>query len=731
MSKRVRQQRKQKPPRRERLVSRKAVISVTLLLSLSVAGVIAARWGAAPSVSPHLTSAPPVPTPTPTPSPSKEYIYAGGRLLATEEPGGGNGGDDGGGGVAGMRSLSLDGTSAYVQANGPNITAAITLEAWVKYNSTGNYQVILSRESFSQAGGGGGYELMITNTGKLRMSLFQTDTTYVSVVGATTISPGTWHHVAGVFDSAQRRVYLDGVLDGSVTGTQAPGSGTAGLKIGRRGSSGIYYFNGLIDEVRVSSSALYTANFTPETSLSASASTAGLWKFDGENLTDYSGSNNPGSPLGGVAYSTDVPTASRYSLSFNGTDGYVQVNSSDSLNITGPITLEAWVKYNSTGNYQVILSRESFSQPGGGGGYELQITNTGKLRMVLFQTDTTYEAVVGATTVSSGAWHHVAGVFDGSQRRVYLDGVQDGAVTDPSGPGSGTRTLKIGRRSSSNIYPFNGLIDEVRISSSALYTGNFTPETNLTKGPNTAGLWRFNDQTVLDSSGNGNTGTINGGVTYTTNVYMAGGYSLALNGTDAYAQVASSASLNITGALTLEAWVKYNSTGTYQIILSRESFSQAGGGGGYELQITNLGKLRLTLFQTQTSYVSVVGATTVAAGVWHHVAGVFDGSQRRVYLDGVLDGSAGGTDAPGTGSMGLKIGRRGSSSIYYFNGRIDEARVSNTAVYTANFTPLNDLSAIAGTAALWRFDAQTVGDTSVNGNTGTLQGEAYYSTDAH
>jgi hypothetical protein len=80
--------------------------------------------------------------------------------------------------------------------------------------------------------------------------------------------------------------------------------------------------------------------------------------------------------------------------------------------------------------------------------------------------------------------------------------------------------------------------------------------------------------------------------------------------------------------------------------------------------------------------------------------------------------------------MALKIGRRGSS-IYYFNGRIDEVRVSNAAVYTANFTPLNDLSAIAGTAALWRFDAQTVGDTSANGNGGTMHGEAYYSTDAH
>lgn len=65
--------------------------AVALLLCLTVAGGILAKWGSSPARSrinsPAPASAPPVPPPS---NPSKEYIYsAGSRLIATEEPPGG------------------------------------------------------------------------------------------------------------------------------------------------------------------------------------------------------------------------------------------------------------------------------------------------------------------------------------------------------------------------------------------------------------------------------------------------------------------------------------------------------------------------------------------------------------------------------------------------------------------------------------------------------------------
>src|SRR5439155_12145536 len=92
-----------------------------------------------------------------------------------------------------------------------------------------------------------------------------------------------WHHVAGVFDGSQLRVYLDGLQDGTKASTFAPTSGTTNLEVGISGANAfVIPFNGLIDEVRVSSGALYTSNFGTQGCLTAGAQTRGLWKFDGQ-----------------------------------------------------------------------------------------------------------------------------------------------------------------------------------------------------------------------------------------------------------------------------------------------------------------------------------------------------------------------------------------------------------------------------------------------------------------
>jgi RHS repeat-associated protein len=191
--------------------------------------------------------------------------------------------------------------------------------------------------------------------------------------------------------------------------------------------------------------------------------------------------------------------------------------------------------------------------------------------------------------------------------------------------------------------------------------------------------------------------------------------------------VPNSTSLNITGSITVEAWFKVNSIGAYQDILARESYGVSGSGGGYELSVTNTGKVRFDTYQGPTSWIPVIGTTTINTGVWYHVAGVWDGSYMRIYLNGVLDGTMITGYGPASGTSSLKIGRNSGGT--YFNGLIDEVRVSNTVLYSSNFTPSMHLTAGANTAALWKFDGQTVADSSTNGNNGTLQGGAVYSND--
>ena len=186
------------------------------------------------------------------------------------------------------------------------------------------------------------------------------------------------------------------------------------------------------------------------------------------------------------------------SLSLNGTTASVDVPNHSTLNITGSITVEAWIKYNAIdGNYHDIVSRVDRNTTGSGGGYSLTVNPTGKLRLDLFQTHNTYTTLIGATVMSTGVWHHVAGVFNGTQMRVYVDGVLDGSLNTTNAPGSGTSLLRIGKAAHAAgaaplflpSFAFAGLIDEVRVSAAALYTSNFTP--GLGPGSNVKGLWKF------------------------------------------------------------------------------------------------------------------------------------------------------------------------------------------------------------------------------------------------
>ena len=217
----------------------------------------------------------------------------------------------------------------------------------------------------------------------------------------------------------------------------------------------------------------------------------------------------------------------------------------------------------------------------------------------------------------------------------------------------------------------------------------------------------------------------------------SGSASLSLNGTTAYADAPNSATLNITGPITVEAWIKINvlNSNTSHDIVSRINRNASGSGGGYALTVNAAGKARLDLFQSHNQYTTVIGATVLGTGVWHHVAGVFDGIQMRVYVNGVLDGTFNTSSGPASGSSLLRIGKAAHAANaaplflppYYFPGLIDEVRVTAATAYTANFTPAKSLSSVAATRGLWKFNQSPV-DSSGNNNNCLLQGGATYST---
>ena len=112
-------------------------------------------------------------------------------------------------------------------------------------------------------------------------------------------------------------------------------------------------------------------------------------------------------------------------------------------------------------------------------------------------------------------------------------------------------------------------------------------------------------------------------------------------------------------------------------------------------------------------------------GKWYHVAVTRDAEKtRRIYVNGTLTSVAYNTPDPRDSSGTFTFGRAGSAGASYFEGYIDEARISDSIVYNGTFVPPSQpLSASPQTVGLWHFNegqGQTTADTSTKRYHGTL-----------
>ena len=80
--------------------------------------------------------------------------------------------------------------------------------------------------------------------------------TWTAVTTKTTLTPGRWTHLAGVWDGTLRKIFVNGALEAKDGTPQAHPSGLSQVAIGRAGGFDGLYFNGEIDDVRIYARAL-------------------------------------------------------------------------------------------------------------------------------------------------------------------------------------------------------------------------------------------------------------------------------------------------------------------------------------------------------------------------------------------------------------------------------------------------------------------------------------------
>lgn len=228
--------------------------------------------------------------------------------------------------------------------------------------------------------------------------------------------------------------------------------------------------------------------------------------------------------------------------------------------------------------------------------------------------------------------------------------------------------------------------------------GNTTVSTavNVTvnnSGPGTpaglVGSWSFEEgsgTTTADSSGQTNTGTLNAGVTWSST--GKAGKALAFNGTNGMVTVADKASLDLTTAMTLSAWVNPSANANWRTVLLKE----AGTNLVYGLYSSDTGSLPNVYFRTGSTDRSLVGTGALPTNTWTHLASTYDGSNLRLYVNGTLVRTV-----AATGNMSASTGalRIGGNSIWgeYFAGLIDEAHIYSRALSAAEIATDMNLAA--------------------------------------
>ncbi|MBL7813671.1 MAG: fibronectin type III domain-containing protein [Saprospiraceae bacterium] len=247
-------------------------------------------------------------------------------------------------------------------------------------------------------------------------------------------------------------VYRGGVLIGSTTGvtsfnvTGLAANTTYSMTVRAKDAAG---------NLSVASTAL-----SVKTNATTSANiTSGLvmhLKFNetsGVVASDASGNNNIGSLTNSASF---VAGKNGNAISLNGSNQYVVVNNSASLNPTTAITLSAWINATDLSGNRVIFQKRHYDPA-----FELAVYG-GQLVFNL-------SGPGGITTnaPSVGAWNLVTATYDGVNKKLYINGTLVATVAGTGAIGTNPESVFIGTRGSWENF-FNGRIDDARIYNRAL-----------------------------------------------------------------------------------------------------------------------------------------------------------------------------------------------------------------------------------------------------------------------
>lgn len=216
-----------------------------------------------------------------------------------------------------------------------------------------------------------------------------------------------------------------------------------------------------------------------------------------------------------VPFHTPDYIGSGNALSFDGTNDFVLVGNDNTIDFDDgdPFTVEAWVRTAAPNDHQFILQKKDVGSTTVHL-FTIQISDGNFVFKVGNDQDNEEAKATSTTTLVADTWYHVAGVSDGNDVFIYVNGIEEDMAGPIPSATLNTHDLYIGRRFNNDRH-LNGQLDEIRIWSEARTTNEIKDNMCRTLNGNENKLeayWRFNSgsgNTLDDATSNNNDGTLN------------------------------------------------------------------------------------------------------------------------------------------------------------------------------------------------------------------------------
>lgn len=613
---------------------------------------------------------------------------------------------------SGGYSAEFDGSGDYLSADlGANIgDGDFTVECWV-YIDTGRSTA--SRGVFQISNTSGGLQANVTTnlTVAYRNSTYshnwvvyanstQTNTSTASLTGQ-------WQHVALVRSGSSTKLYIDGTSIQTISDSMNYNA-TRYVVVGGYYSTS-YLFDGYITDFRVvKGTAVYTSDFTPPTQrLTAITNTEMLaahlpYFGDGStNALDITvNGDTTTQPFGPYDYEPWTADDGG-SVYFDGTGDGVYTATSTDYDMSGDVTVECWVRPTAAStNNHLIWTVSNSNSDGHSAGFIRKNSNPDNMAITTLGVSQGNAAGEGAME-NLNVWYHCAWVKEDSpgagdeETRFYFNGKRIYNLNGTSlWSAPTTPKLTIGKDYQTTNNAMYGYIADFHWTNSAKYTGTTytVPTSPVSADANTVlRMSNKSDADIYDATGSfmakplGNCQADTGDRKFSTSS------SIDFDGTGDEIQMNHAIEMFDrigSGDFTLEAWVKSdNATKASQYFVDITGsgcrlsiFREATGGGSgpdYSWNVYDNGYEGNANSSTNTEVVQ-----------WHHIAFVKRSSVIYVYINGTEEYNFANTmDYSGTTEFNIGGAAPSRSFDNYFQGWMQDIRLSIGARYTGNFTP--------------------------------------------